>query len=132
MAEGKRIFREAFDETNSRDADVSRRLNHDWLKWTKQLRNVKIPRSITNGVRYLHIFADASALACSCATIVVVDHSTKTVKGLLTAKARISKRNTSIPRLELISRQMAANMAKSMSSIETITHRFGDCVWTAS
>ena len=119
MAEGKRIYREACDETNSWDADISQPLKHDWWKWTKQLRNVKIPRSITKGVRkikeiHLHIFADASALACSCATIAVVDHSTGTVKGLLTAKARISKRNTSIPRLELISGQMAANMAKNV------------------
>ena len=119
IAEGKRIYREACDETNSWDADISQPLKHDWLKWTKQLRNVKIPRSITKGVRkikgiHLHIFADASALACSCATIAVVDHSTGTVKGLLIAKARISKRNTSIPRLELLSGQMAANMAKNV------------------
>ena len=52
------------------------------------------------------------AHVCSCATIVVVDHSTETVKSLLTAKTRISKRNTSISRLESISGQMAANMAK--------------------
>ena len=100
-----------------RDVDVSQPLKHDWLKWTKQLRNVKIPRSVTKGIRkikeiHLHIFADASALACSSATVVV--HSTGTVKGLLTAKARISKRNTSIPRLQLIIDQIAANMAKNV------------------
>ncbi|XP_028415516.1 uncharacterized protein LOC114538581 [Dendronephthya gigantea] len=119
MAEGKRIYREACDETKSWDAEVSQPLEQEWLRWTKQLRNVKIPRSITKDIRkikdiHLHIFADASAIACSCATIAVVEHSTGTVKGLLTAKARISKRNTSIPRLELISGQMAANMAKNV------------------
>ena len=98
MAEGTRIYREACDETKSWDADVSQPLKHDWLKWTKQLRNVKIARSITKSVRkikeiHLHIFADASTLACSRATIVVVNHSTGTVKGvngLSTAKAIIS------------------------------------------
>ena len=44
----------------------------------------------------------------------VVNHSMETVKGLLTAKARISKTNTSISRLELISGQTAANMAKNV------------------
>ena len=87
MAEGKRIYGEVCDETKTWDADVSQPLKHDWLKWTKQLRNVEIARSITKGVRkikeiHLHIFADASALACSCAIIVVVDHSTGTLKGV--------------------------------------------------
>ncbi|CAB4027597.1 Pro-Pol poly, partial [Paramuricea clavata] len=119
MAEGKRIYREACDETKSWDAEISKPLEQGWLRWTRQLRTVKIPRSITKGIRkikqvHLHIFADASNLACSCATIAVVEHSTETVKGLLTAKARISKRNTSIPRLELIGGQMAANMATNV------------------
>ena len=53
------------------------------------------------------------SLTCKL-SIAVVEHSTATVKGLLTAKARISKRNTSIPRLELIGGQLAANMAKNV------------------
>jgi hypothetical protein len=119
MAEGKRIYREACDETKSWDIEVSQPLKQDWLKWTRQLRTVKIPRSITKDIRkikevHLHIFADASNLACASATIAVVEHASGTVKGLLTAKARISKRNTSIPRLELISGHMAANMAKNV------------------
>ncbi len=119
MAEGKRIYREVCDGTKSWDIEVSQPLKQDWLKWTRQLRTVKIPRSITKGIRkikevHLHIFADASNLACSSATIAVVEHANGTVKGLLTAKARISKRNTSIPRLELISGHMAANMAKNV------------------
>ena len=35
-------------------------------------------------------------------------------KGLLTSKSRISTRNTSIARLELVSGHMAANMAKNL------------------
>lgn len=45
-------------------------------------------------------------------TIVVVEHSTGVVKGLLTSKSRISKRNTSISRLGLVCGQMTANMVK--------------------
>ena len=36
------------------------------------------------------------------------------MKGLLTSKSRLSKRNTSIARLELVGGQMAANMAKNL------------------
>ena len=62
----------------------------------------------------LHLFADASNLACCAAAIAVVEQSSAMVKGLLTSKSRISKRDTSIARLELISGQMAANLAKNI------------------
>ena len=62
----------------------------------------------------LHLFADASNLACCAATVAVVEHKSGTVKGLLTSKSRISKKNTTIPRLELVSGQMAANMARNL------------------
>lgn len=44
----------------------------------------------------------------------VVEHSTGFVKGLLTSKSRIWKRNTTIARLELVSGQKAANMVKNL------------------
>ena len=62
----------------------------------------------------IHQFADASNLACSTVTIGVVEQGTHKVKGLLTSKSRIPKRITSLPRLELIGGQMAANMAKNL------------------
>ena len=62
----------------------------------------------------LHIFFDASDKSCSSATIAVVERGTEKVKGLLTCKSRISKRNTSTPRLELVGGQMDANMAKNV------------------
>jgi hypothetical protein len=60
MAEGKRIYRDACDETKSWKVDISKPLEQGWLRWTKQLRTVKIPRSITKGIRkikqvHLHI-----------------------------------------------------------------------------
>ena len=89
------------------------------MKWVKQLKNVKIPRSLIKENRKvkginLHIFADASEVACFSVTIALIQHETGIVKGLLTLKSRISKRNTSIARLELVSGQMAANMAMNV------------------
>ena len=60
------------------------------------------------------MFADASNIACSAVTIAVVEGETGVVKGLLTSKSRISKRNTSIARLELVGGQMAANMVRNL------------------
>ena len=119
MAEGKHIYREACEEKKGWDSEVSSSLKEQWIKWNKQLKNVKVPRSLvgnTSEVKAieLHLFADASNLACSAVTIAVIEQSTDTVKGLLISKSRISKKNTLIPRLELVAAHMAANMAKNI------------------
>ena len=44
VVEGKHIYREACDGNNSCDLKVSTMLAKDWLNWTRQLRNVRIPR----------------------------------------------------------------------------------------
>ena len=117
--EGKRIYREECDEKTGWNSEVSSATRQDWLKWSNQLRNVKLPRSIVEdkskikGVQ-LHVFADASNTACSAATVAVVGHSTGFVKELLTSTSRISKCITTIARLELVSKQMAANMVKNL------------------
>ena len=91
----------------------------DWLKWSNQLRNVKVPRSIVKDMSkikrvQLHVFVDASNTACSAATVTVVKHSTSIVKELLTSRSRISRYNTTITRLELVSGEMATNMVKNL------------------
>ena len=50
MAEGKIIYCEACNETKSWDAEISKPLEQGWLRWTRQLRTVKIPRSIIKGI----------------------------------------------------------------------------------
>ena len=120
LAEGKRIYRDACDEKKGWNTEVSSALQKQWFKWTEQLCNVKIPRSIIHKHNkviaiHLHLFADASMLACSTVAIVVAELDIGLVKGLLTSKSRISKRNTSIARLELISGHMAANMIKNVN-----------------
>ena len=130
--EGKRIYREACYEKKDRNAEILDPLRKEWAKWTKQLKNVTVPRAIMRNMIkaqaiHLHIFADASNLACPAAAIAVVEHSSGVVKGLLTSKSRIYNRDTSIARLELISGQMAANLAKNLHNalrgwpVESIT-----------
>ena len=46
LAEGKRIYRDVCNEKKCWNAEVKPQLKYQWLKWTKQLRNVKVPRSI--------------------------------------------------------------------------------------
>ncbi len=119
LVEGKRIYREACDENQEWNKEVSPALAKDWLKWTRQLSNIKIPRSLIKDCRkvkavHIHQFADASEIACSTVTIAIIDHGTSRVMGLLTSKSRIAKRNTSLPRLELIGGHMSANMIRNL------------------
>ena len=93
---GKQIYRDACDETKGWNADVSDQLTRDWIKWSSQLKPVRIPRSVTRGVGriqavHLHVFADVSNIACYAVTIAVVEGETGVVKGLLTSKSRVSK-----------------------------------------
>ena len=98
---GKQIYRGTCDETKGWNVDFLDQLKRDWIKWSSQLKPVRIPRSVTRGVGriqavHLHVFADASNIACSAVTIAMVEGETGVVKGLLTSKLRVSKQNTSI------------------------------------
>ena len=119
MAQGKHIYRQVCDEKKGWNAEVSTKLRDEWFQWTKQLKTVEIPRSVATLIAeitgvYLHLFADASSLACCAAAVAVVEQQRGMSKVLLTSKSRMSKRNTSIARLELVSGHMAANMAKNL------------------
>ena len=116
VIEGKRSI-----EKGGWNAEISDVLEKDWKQRTSQVRNVKIPRSMARDVRkvekvYQHVFADASKVTCSAVRISVIEHSSGLVKGLLSSKSRISKRNTTIARLKLVSGHMAAKMVKNLHS----------------
>ena len=117
--EVKRIYRDICEGERSWNADVSPRITQQWNNWTKQLRDVEVPRNLvssgkTKGID-LHLFSDASTMACCTAAIAVVEDGSGKSKGLLASKSRLSKRNTSVPRLELVSGHMGANLARNLT-----------------
>ena len=67
----------------------------------------------------LHLFADASSLVYSAAMIALVEQDTGTVQGLLTSRSRISKRNTTMPRLEQLEGHMAAKKVNDVQQALT-------------
>ena len=119
MVEGKRVYRDSCEEGKSRNAEVSSTLKRQWDNWTKQLRDIEIPRSLvpvgTTKAVDLHLFVDASTMAYSTVAIAVVEQEATKSKGILVSKSRLSKRNTSIPRLELVSGHMGANLARNLT-----------------
>ena len=87
---------------------------------------VTIPRSITKPNQNileieLHGSGDTSKEGCCSAIDAVVHHSEGTTTKLLTAKSIMSKRQTSIPRLELIDGHMVAN---SLDNVRNVLHQY--------
>ena len=65
----------------------------------------------------LHVFGDASILANCAAVYAVVYQPNITKKGLLVSKYLISKKDVTIPRLELVSMHMGSNLVFNVLSV---------------
>ena len=95
------------------------------------MRNVKVAKDMQKiDKAHLLVFDDASKVACSAVTIAVIEHSSGVVKGLLTLKSRISKRNNTIAKLELVNGHMAANMKKNLHFPLISRSPFGWTAWS--
>ena len=113
---GKILYRDICDEGLSWDEEITGQLKQRWQKFIKSLpERIEVPRSVTpakesvKGI-HLHAFGDASGNGVSAAVYAVVEQDSGANQGLLVSKSRLAKKGLSIPRLELISGQMAANL----------------------
>jgi hypothetical protein len=64
----------------------------------------------------LHAFGDTSGVGTSATVYDVVYQGSGTNRGLVAAKARLAKKNLTIPRLELVSAHMAANLVDNVKT----------------
>jgi hypothetical protein len=113
---GKFIYRETCNRKIGWDAPIEEDLKRKWLLWEQNLpKQVSTPRSL---VRFreeiesieLHAFGDASGEGVSIAVYAIVHQPSGVSQGLVAAKSRLAKRGLTIPRLELVSAHMAANL----------------------
>ena len=113
---GKFIFREVCDQHLPWDEKLSDNLGQRWLNFLRCLpEKFHLARSIP---RYrepleeveLHTFGDASGSGISAVVYAVVKQPSGVSVGLVAAKSRLAKKNLTIPRLELVSGHMAANL----------------------
>ena len=93
-----------------------------WTAWKNCLpEKVEIPRSLakyqedTEAID-LHGFGDASGKGVSAAVYTVIHQAQGINQGLLTAKSRLSKKGLTIPRQELVSAHMAANLIHNVKT----------------
>ena len=64
----------------------------------------------------LHIFGDLNILGYCAVAYAVVSQPSKVNQGLVASKSRLSKKDITIPRLELIATHMAANLATKIKA----------------
>lgn len=99
------------------DTPLSVELEKSWRKWCIDLpERVSVKRTIAlfgeaiDSIQ-LHAFGDASSKGVCAAVYAVVSQESGTSQGLITSKSRLSKKNLTIPRLELVAGHMAVNLA---------------------
>ena len=118
--QGKLVYRETCQKKLGWDAPIENDLKQKWLRWEQSLpKQVNAPRSLVTFREdiqsiELHAFGDASGEGVSSVVYAVVRQPSGVSQGLVAAKARLAKQGLTIPRLELVSAHMAANLVENV------------------
>ena len=117
---GKFVYRDTCEKQLPWDKEISHSTLKQWKKFEDNLpESMEVPRSL---VAYreeidaidLHIFGDTSGAGTAAVIYAVVYQRSGTNQGLVASKARLAKKGLTIPRLELVSAHMAANLAQNV------------------
>ena len=119
---GKILYREICESKIPWVESVPQTIKLKWEKWKLDIVNkTEIPRLLTlkqeaiNSID-LHIFGDASILGYCTVAYAVVSRPSKVNQGLVASKSRLSKKDITILRLELIATHMVANLATNIKA----------------
>ena len=112
---GKLIYRDVCDAKLPWDVNLPQPLEQRWKTWNDSLETFTVPRSLVPHrcpatEITLHGFGDASSRGVCAVIYAVVNQSGDISQELVCSKSRIAKRNLTIPRFELISGHMTANL----------------------
>ena len=119
--QGKQIYREVCDCKAAWDVPIPENLRVRWLKWEQSLPDeITVRRPIAPYQQpvlsfELHVFGDASTHGVGAAVYSVVRQEDGVTQTLVAAKARLAKRDLTVPRLELVSAHMATNLVVNVS-----------------
>eukprot|EP00794_Sanderia_malayensis_P007378 gene7378-biopygen5953 len=122
---GKIIYHEVCMRKLGWDAQIAEDLLKRWRKWLTSLKEhpvltfdrclIAYPEERIASIE-MHGFADSSIAACCAVIYLKITQSTGTYVKQLTAKARVAKPNTSVPRLELIGAQMLTKLIQNVKA----------------
>ena len=116
---GKILYRESCDLKIGWDKPITNDLLKKWSKWASQLpEKIEVPRSITSYDEAiqeidLHVFGDARKDGVSAVLYAVTYQESGMNQMLVSSKSRLSKRELTIPGLELVAAHMAANLLEN-------------------
>lgn len=119
---GKFIYRGVCNEHLPWDESLPESIRRQWDKFQKNLPDhFQFPRSLA-GYREtieaidLHTFGDTSGKGSAAAVYAVVHQASGINRGLLAAKSRLEKKVLTVPRLELVSAHLVANLAENIKN----------------
>ena len=121
--QGKQIYHEVCEYKATWDAPTPDNLRVRWLKWEYSLPDkITIRRPIGPHQQpvlsfELHVFGDASTRGVGAAVYSVVRQQDEITQTLVVAKARLAKRNLTVPRLELVNAHMATNLVVNVRNV---------------
>ena len=117
---GKSTYREVCELGTRWDQQLPEAILKKWNKWNNNLpEKIVVPRAFRLQHEKIeaidiHFFSDASIIGTAVALYAVIYQSLGTSHGLVAAKSRLSKKNLTVPRLELVAMHMAANLCKNI------------------
>ena len=118
---GKLLYREVCDQNQSWDKKVPEYIERKWNLFENLPDQVSVPRPVTAFQEAidaidLHAFGDTSGTGTAAALYAVVYQASGSNQRLLAAKVGLAKKGLTIPRLELVSAHMAANLAENVKN----------------
>ena len=123
--QGKQIYHDVCDVKASWDAPIPDSVKSRWEKWKESLpAEVNTQRPLApyheqvNSFE-LHVFGDASTIGVRAAVYLVVDQKSGVRQSLVTAKARLAKKDLTIPRSELVSAHMTTSLVMNVKNALT-------------
>ena len=115
----KFVYKEVCNSQVPWDQSLPENLMKQWHVWNDNLPDqIEVPRSLAAHQEEIssidvHAFGDTSGQGTAAAVYAVVHQA----QGLVTAKARLVKKELTVPRLELVLGQMAANLLDNVKKV---------------
>ncbi|XP_027054264.1 uncharacterized protein LOC113681367 [Pocillopora damicornis] len=123
--QGKQIYCDVCDVKASWDVPIPDSVKSRWEKWKESLpAEVNTQRPLAPYHEQvdsfeLHAFGDVSAIGVGAAVYSVVRQKSGVTQSLVSAKARLAKKDLTVPRSELVSAHMATNLVMNVKNALT-------------